>query len=234
MGKTVRAAAADAVTRRMKDLGLTGQDDRWADRYVLCEHLLDPREPPAARFESIARFCRDLIAERWVKTREAREKAHPKRTYYLSMEFLIGRMLNNNIRNLAADPLIEQALRKEGWDPDQIVEQEPDAALGNGGLGRLAACFVDSLASLPYSARGYGLRYQYGIFRQAIRDGKPGGGARQLAAPARPVGDRPSRQGSVPLGATFGCAAPRSRSRRTGRRRCSASPTTGRSSGTRA
>src|SRR3954469_8169789 len=88
----------DAGGRRSDETGA-----EWTDRYVLCEHLLDPREaPPRQRFESIARFCRDLIAERWVRTREARDLAHPKRTYYLSMEFLIGRMLNNNMRNLLA------------------------------------------------------------------------------------------------------------------------------------
>ena len=87
------------------------------------------------------------------------------------MEFLIGRTLNNNLMNMAADPLVERALRREGWDLAEILEQEPDAGLGNGGLGRLAACFLESLATLQYSAMGYGLRYEYGIFRQSIRDG---------------------------------------------------------------
>jgi len=87
------------------------------------------------------------------------------------MEFLIGRALSNNIINLAADPIVESALRKEGWDITQVLEQEPDAGLGNGGLGRLAACFVDSLATMQYSAIGYGLQYEYGIFKQSIRDG---------------------------------------------------------------
>ena len=106
-----------------------------------------------------------------MKTRETRERANPKRVYYLSMEFLIGRTLNNNLINMAADPLVERALRREGWDLADILEQEPDAGLGNGGLGRLAACFIESLATLQYSAMGYGLRYEYGIFRQSIRDG---------------------------------------------------------------
>ncbi|HKE95476.1 MAG TPA: glycogen/starch/alpha-glucan phosphorylase [Povalibacter sp.] len=168
-----RADAYDlALERRLDRLGLVGKEDAWADRYLLCEHMLDPRSARARqRFEAMARFTRDMIAHRWVRTRQARENANPKRIYYLSMEFLIGRSLNNNIMNLAAHPLIDRALRREGWDLTEILEQEPDAGLGNGGLGRLAACFVESLATLQYSAIGYGLRYEYGIFRQTIQHG---------------------------------------------------------------
>jgi glycogen phosphorylase len=166
------AATGAALERRLKRLGLTTTDAAWTDRYLICEHLVDPSiVRTRQRFEAVARFSRDLIAHRWVTTRQAREKADPKRVYYLSMEFLIGRALNNNIINIAADPLIANALAREGWDLAEIMEQEPDAGLGNGGLGRLAACFVDSLATLQYSAMGYGLRYEYGIFRQAIRGG---------------------------------------------------------------
>jgi glycogen phosphorylase len=169
---TKRVASIDASTERRLELpGLTGKDD-WTDRYVLCEHILDPPSARARqRFEAIARFSRDMIAHRWVKTRASRERDNPKRVYYLSMEFLIGRTLNNNVMNMAAHPLIERAIRQEGWDHSEILDQEPDAGLGNGGLGRLAACFIESLATLQYSAMGYGLRYEYGIFRQTIRDG---------------------------------------------------------------
>jgi starch phosphorylase len=147
-------------------------EDEWAERYVVGEHLMDPKSlPPRQRFESLARFVRDLVARRWVETRSVREKANPKRVYYLSMEYLIGRSLRNNIQNLAADPLVRRVLEREGWNLAELVEEEPDAGLGNGGLGRLAACFIDSLATLQYSAIGYGLRYEYGIFRQSIRDG---------------------------------------------------------------
>jgi glycogen phosphorylase len=161
-----------ALERRLERLGLTSREDTWADRYLLCEHVV---EPPSARarqrFEALARFTRDLIAQAWVKTREARERSNPKRVYYLSMEFLIGRALNNNLVNLAAHPLVARTLRQQGWELTDVLDQEPDAGLGNGGLGRLAACFIDSLATQQYSAMGYGLRYEYGIFRQSIRNG---------------------------------------------------------------
>src|SRR5262245_32805636 len=121
-----------ALERRLDRLGLTGKEDEWTDRYLLCEHIVDPPTArPRQRFEAIARFCRDLIAHRWVKTRDTRERAHPKRTYYLSMEFLMGRMLNNNMRNLAADPFIERAIRHEGWDLAESREQDARAGIGN-------------------------------------------------------------------------------------------------------
>src|SRR6185369_13887551 len=167
-----RAPIEAALERRLERLGLTDKEETWADRYVLCEHIVDPASARARqRFESVARFTRDMIAHRWVKTREARERTNPKRVYYLSMEFLIGRALNNNLINMAAHPLVESALRHQGWELADLLEQEPDAGLGNGGLGRLAACFIDSLATQQYSAMGYGLRYEYGIFRQSIEDG---------------------------------------------------------------
>src|SRR5215470_11933319 len=94
-----------ALERRLERLGLTGKEDEWTDRYLLCHHLVDPPTArPRQRFEALASFIRDLIAHRWVKTRQARERADPKRVYYLSMEFLIGRTLTNNIINLAAEP----------------------------------------------------------------------------------------------------------------------------------
>src|SRR5262249_53596622 len=142
------------------------------DRIVWWNNLVAPvRAPPRQRLEAAARSTHALLPHRWVNPREARATANPKRIYYLSMEFLIGRTLNNNIMNLAAAPLVQRAMQHEGWDLPLLLEEEPDAGLGNGGLGRLAACFLDSLATLQYSAMGYGLRYEYGIFRQLIRAG---------------------------------------------------------------
>ena len=96
---------------------------------------------------------------------------NPKQVYYLSMEFLLGRSLTNNLTNLLLEPMTREVMQREGLDLLQLAEQEPDAGLGNGGLGRLAACFIDSLATMQIPAMGYGLRYDYGIFRQEIQNG---------------------------------------------------------------
>ena len=114
---------------------------------------------------------RDLLSQRWVRTEEHYARKNPKRIYYLSMEYLIGRSLANNITNLLLDPFVRQAAKQEHIDPLELLEQEPDAGLGNGGLGRLAACFLDSMATMALPAMGYGLRYEYGIFKQTIKDG---------------------------------------------------------------
>ncbi len=161
-----------ALQRRLERLGLATTRDQWTERYLLCEQLVDPRiASNRERFAGTCRFIRDLIAHRWVRTRRARERHNPKRIHYLSMEFLLGRTLRNNIMNLAAEPLVRSALEQQGWNLEELIEEEADAGLGNGGLGRLAACFIESLATMQYAAIGYGLRYEYGIFRQEIRDG---------------------------------------------------------------
>ncbi len=166
------ANANTALHRRLQRLGLEGHEESWIDRYVLCHHLVSPHGAlPRQKFEATARFIRDLVAHRWARTRLSRAEARPKRVYYLSMEFLLGRSLRNNMMNLAAEPTVRRAMQQENWDLEALIEEEPDAGLGNGGLGRLAACFIDSLATLQYPAIGYGLRYEYGIFRQAIQDG---------------------------------------------------------------
>jgi starch phosphorylase len=178
------------MMRRLERLGLTGHADQWTERYVLCEKLVDPAvAEPRQEFEATSRFIRDLVAHRWAKTRREREHAEPKRIHYLSMEFLLGRTLRNNMMNLAAEPLVRHAMQQQGWNLQNVFEEEPDAGLGNGGLGRLAACFIDSLATLEYPAIGYGLRYEYGIFRQVIRDGSQ---VEQPAAQSRSLGDRPA------------------------------------------
>ena len=123
------------------------------------------------QYEAFARSVRDVLSQRWVLTEETYERKNPKRVYYLSMEFLLGRSLANNVTNLLLDPLVAHAAKQKDIDVLSLVEQEPDAGLGNGGLGRLAACFLDSMATLQLPAMGYGLRYEYGIFKQSILDG---------------------------------------------------------------
>jgi starch phosphorylase len=161
-----------ALEKRLERLGLANEPGRWTDRYLLSEKLVDPFEASSRqKFEATSRFVRDLVAHRWVMTRRARAHGDPKRIHYLSLEFLLGRTLRNNLMNVAAEPVVREVMRQQGWNLDALIEEEPDAGLGNGGLGRLAACFIDSLATLQYPAIGYGLRYEYGIFRQSIRDG---------------------------------------------------------------
>ena len=122
-------------------------------------------------FKAVAYAVKDVIIDNWMKTQDAYEKEDPKTVYYMSMEFLMGRALGNNMINLQTYQPIKEALEEMGVDINVIEDQEPDAALGNGGLGRLAACFIDSLATLGYPAYGCGIRYRYGMFKQQIRDG---------------------------------------------------------------
>jgi starch phosphorylase len=142
------------------------------ERHLVFDHVVDPqRATPRDRFEAVARSLRDLLTQRWLKTQETHDRENPKRVYYLSMEFLIGRSLANNLTNALVTPLVEQAAGQLDLDMVKVAEAEPDAGLGNGGLGRLAACFIDSLATLQVPAIGYGLRYEYGMFRQEVKDG---------------------------------------------------------------
>ena len=122
-------------------------------------------------YSAVAFAVKDYIVDRWAASQKEFEKKDAKTVYYLSMEFLMGRALGNTVINLKADKEIRKALEELGLDLDAIEDQEPDAALGNGGLGRLAACFLDSLATLGYPAYGCGIRYKYGMFKQEIRDG---------------------------------------------------------------
>jgi starch phosphorylase len=142
------------------------------DRHLVFDHAVPtPSANRRQQFESLARSLRDMLTERWLKTQAVHERDNPKRVYYLSMEFLIGRTLTSNVTNLQAEPLVQEEMERHGLDWQHLAELEPDAGLGNGGLGRLAACFIDSLATLQVPAFGYGLRYEYGIFRQTIDNG---------------------------------------------------------------
>jgi starch phosphorylase len=151
---------------------LAGTADGLYERHLLFDNVVDPAAVGAReRFEAFARSVRDILSQRWVLTEKTYADENPKRIYYLSMEFLIGRSLANNVTNLLLDPLAKEAIRHKNIDWTELLEQEPDAGLGNGGLGRLAACFLDSMATMQLPAMGYGLRYEYGIFKQAIRNG---------------------------------------------------------------
>lgn len=149
-----------------------GDPNALYDRHLVFDYAIDPDlATHRERYEAVARSLRDVLALRWLRTKKTHYKQNPKRAYYLSMEFLIGRSLASNVSNLLLDPGMREACREKNVDWYELLDQEPDAGLGNGGLGRLAACFVESMATLDLPTMGYGLRYEYGIFRQAIRDG---------------------------------------------------------------
>ncbi len=122
-------------------------------------------------FQAVSQAVKDIIMDEWMATQQVFDRQDPKTVYYMSMEFLMGRALGNNLINLCAYDEVKEALEEIGLDLSVIEDQEPDPALGNGGLGRLAACFMDSLASLGYAAYGCGIRYRYGMFKQKIEDG---------------------------------------------------------------
>ncbi|HTS57070.1 MAG TPA: glycogen/starch/alpha-glucan phosphorylase [Terriglobales bacterium] len=147
-------------------------DNGLYERHLLFDNASDPTAADARmQYEAIAHSVRDVLSQRWVRTESTYQRQNPKRVYYLSMEFLIGRSLSNNIKNLLLDPILKDMVRQKSIDWLRVVEEEPDAGLGNGGLGRLAACFLDSMATMQLPAMGYGLRYEHGIFKQSIQDG---------------------------------------------------------------
>ncbi|HTP85321.1 MAG TPA: glycogen/starch/alpha-glucan phosphorylase [Bryobacteraceae bacterium] len=149
-----------------------GDPNALYDRHLVFDYAIDPDlATPRERYEAVARSLRDVLALRWLRTKKTHYQHDPKRAYYLSMEFLIGRSLASNVSNLLLDPAMMAACEEKDVDWYELLDQEPDAALGNGGLGRLAACFIESMATLELPAMGYGLRYEYGIFKQTIRDG---------------------------------------------------------------
>ena len=149
-----------------------GSQNGLYDRHLVFDNVVDaPATSLRMQFEAFARSIRDILSQRWILTEQTYLRENPKRVYYLSMEFLLGRSLSNNIVNLSLDPLLAQFVQQKGIDWSQLLEQEPDAGLGNGGLGRLAACFLDSMATLQIPAMGYGLRYEYGMFHQSLQNG---------------------------------------------------------------
>jgi glycogen phosphorylase len=150
----------------------SGHDDALYERHLLFDDVVDVNVAGAReRFEAAAHSVRDVLSQRWILTEGTYDRENPKRVYYLSMEFLIGRSLSNNIVNLLLAPFAKRLIAQKNLDELGLLEQEPDAGLGNGGLGRLAACFLDSMATMQLPAMGYGLRYEYGMFKQSIVDG---------------------------------------------------------------
>jgi starch phosphorylase len=170
------SASTDQTARLLKQYGsgtthFTGSDDLY-ERHLIFDNVKDvPDTSPREHFEAVARSIRDVLSQRWVATERTYQQENPKRIYYLSMEYLIGRSLGNNVTNLLLSPLANQFAARKHLDWLEVLEKEPDAGLGNGGLGRLAACFLDSMATMQLPAMGYGLRYEYGIFKQIIKDG---------------------------------------------------------------
>jgi starch phosphorylase len=153
-------------------IAFSGTDDALYERHLTFDRVKPlERATPRDQFEAVASSFRDLLAQRWILTEKTYQERNVKRVYYLSLEFLMGRALANNVTNLTLEGPYAEHCRSHGLDPLAIAEQEPDAGLGNGGLGRLAACFLDSMATLALPAVGSGLRYSYGIFKQSLRDG---------------------------------------------------------------
>jgi len=146
--------------------------DGLYDRHLLFDNIKDLADAATReRYEAFARSLRDVLSQRWILTEKTYERKNPKRVYYVSMEFLLGRSSANNITNLLLHSFIAQTAKQKNIDLLSLLDQEPDAGLGNGGLGRLAACFLDSMATLELPAMGYGLRYEYGIFKQSLQNG---------------------------------------------------------------
>ena len=145
------------------------EDYSWHLRYTVAKS--DERATDRDRYTAFANAIRDRIVERWILTQEEYRRQNTKRVYYMSLEFLMGRLLGNNVINLKADKQCRDALKEYGIDWNSLRDHETDAGLGNGGLGRLAACYLDSMSTLDLAGMGYGLRYDYGIFRQKIVDG---------------------------------------------------------------
>jgi glycogen phosphorylase len=174
---TAASAQAPDIAQLLKQYGcgpvqFTGTDNALYDRHLIFDNVIDARAAgPRQQYEAYAHAVRDILSQRWVRTEQTYDSANPKRAYYLSMEFLIGRSLSNNVMNMLLSSVARQAVQQKKIDVSALLDQEPDAGLGNGGLGRLAACFLDSMATMQLPAMGYGLRYEYGIFKQTIKDG---------------------------------------------------------------
>ena len=149
-----------------------GAPDALYERHLKFDNIVEPDTATTReRYKAASRAVRDILSDRWLRTNKTYARENPKRVYYVSIEFLIGRSLGNNVMNLLLDPVVGPSFGADGREWWEILHEEPDAGLGNGGLGRLAACFLDSMATMQLPAMGYGLRYEHGIFQQKIRNG---------------------------------------------------------------
>ena len=180
-----------------------GRPDALYDRHLKFDNVVEPKSSDAReRYEAAARAVRDILSDRWLRTDETYARENPKRVYYVSIEFLIGRSLGNNVMNLMLDPVVEQTFDEHGHEWWEILHEEPDAGLGNGGLGRLAACFLE--LDGHDAVAGDGLRIALRAWHLPAEDSQrlAGGAPGQLAAPSRSVGGRAphrERRGDVRL-----------------------------------
>ncbi|HTW86833.1 MAG TPA: glycogen/starch/alpha-glucan phosphorylase [Candidatus Binataceae bacterium] len=177
MAVSRKVASSDSSAALIEHYGygsidFTGNEEALYERHLLFDNILDAGHVTLReRFEAVALSVRDILSQRWIHTERTYDRENPKRIYYLSIEFLLGRSLANNLENLLLNPITKQLIQEKDLDWLGLLEQEPDPGLGNGGLGRLAACFLDSMATMQLPATGYGLRYEYGMFKQSIKDG---------------------------------------------------------------
>ena len=170
--KSARADLSKLIEQYGGPVQFSGTTDALYERHLVFDNVLEETMiGPRERFEAVARSVRDVLSQRWVRTETTYNRENAKRVYYLSLEFLVGRSLANNVTNLLLDEFAKEDVKEKKLDWFELLDQEPDAGLGNGGLGRLAACFLDSMATMQIPAMGYGLRYEYGMFKQSIKDG---------------------------------------------------------------
>ena len=177
MATSIKVARSDNIFKLITKYGcgpvkFSGAEEGLYERHLLFDNIVDVKAADARdRFEAIARSVRDVLSQRWIATEQTYERENVKRVYYLSIEFLLGRSLASNVQNLLLDPVAAKLIKEKNIDWISVLEQEPDAGLGNGGLGRLAACFLDSMATMQLPGMGYGLRYEYGMFKQSMHNG---------------------------------------------------------------
>ena len=177
MAASPRTAISDLVSTLAAQYGcgpvkFSGAEEALYERHLLFDNIVDANDITLReRYEAVARSVRDILSQRWILTEGTYERENPKRIYYLSIEFLLGRSLGNNITNLMLDPLAGRTYQGQEPRLARPARAGTGPGLGNGGLGRLAACFLDSMATMQLPATGYGLRYEYGMFKQSIKDG---------------------------------------------------------------